>query len=71
MKTMSEEIKIPVFIPDAEAAKFLLFQQYFDKISLLIDSGVLDQRGATILLDFDRQGKLKSIRRNDYLYTDR
>lgn len=68
---MAEEIKIPVFIPNAEAQQFLLFQQYYPKITLLIESGALDQRGGTILLDFDKQGVLKSIRRQDYLYTDR
>jgi len=66
-----ETTKVAVFIPDQEAAKFLLFQEHFDVFTTLLESDVFSQKNATILLDFDYLGVLQNIRRNDYLYSRR
>lgn len=63
--------KIPVYIPDEDAKKFLVFQQYFEPISILLDAKVFEQRNATILIDFDKDGVLRSVRRQDFLYSFR
>jgi hypothetical protein len=65
------ETRIPVFMPDAEVKKFLVFQKHYEPISILVDNGVFEQKNATILLDFDKDGVLKSVRRQDYLFTVR
>jgi len=62
---------IPVFMPDDEVKKFLVFQQFYQPISILVENGVFEQKNATILLDFDKDGELKGIRRHDYLFTVR
>lgn len=63
--------KIPVFMPDADVKRFLVFQEYYQPICLLIESEVFESKNATILLDFDKMGVLRSIRRQDFLYTSR
>lgn len=62
---------IPIFIPNEEAKRFLIFQQYYEPVSLLIDKKVFEQKNATVLLDFDHLGILQSVRRNDILYSKR
>jgi len=65
------ETKIPVFMPDEEVKQFLIFQKHFEPISLLVNNGVFEQKNATILLDFDKDGVLKSVRRQDFLFSAR
>lgn len=60
---------IPIFLPDADAKLFLVFQENFDTFATLIEADVFTQRNATILMDFDSGGVLQNIRRNDYLYS--
>lgn len=68
---MNSPEKIAVYIPDNEAKQFLIFQQYFIPINILIEKKVFEQKNATILLDFDKYGNMQSIRRNDLLYSKR
>lgn len=63
--------KIPVYLPDAEVKQFMVFQEFYAPIVLMIESDVFKQKNATILLDFDKFGVLRSIRREDMLYTSR
>lgn len=65
------EVKIPIYVLDKEAKQFILFQKNYDLFNLLLSSKVFEQKNCTILLDFDKFGTLKAIRRNDYLYSDR
>jgi hypothetical protein len=61
-------IKIPVYMLDDEAEKFIAFQKHFDLFSLLLEKKVFEQKGATITLHFDSKGTLKTITRADVLY---
>ncbi len=63
--------QIPVFMPDADVKRFLVFQEYYQPFVLMIEKEVFKQKNATILLDFDRFGVLRTIRRQDFLYTSR
>lgn len=63
--------KIPIYMPDDQVKKFLEFQEHYEIFKLLLDRGAFEQKNCTVLLDFDRFGVLKSIRRNDFLYTTR
>jgi excinuclease UvrABC helicase subunit UvrB len=63
--------QIPVYLPDEEVKKFMVFQEFYVPIVLMIESDVFKQKNATILLDFDKLGVLRSIRREDMLYTSR
>lgn len=62
------ETKIAIYIPDEEAKKFLMFQEYYDVFSLMLEHKVFEQKGATLLLHFDKFGKLRNISRQDVLY---
>lgn len=61
----------PVLISEAEASKWLLFQQYFDPFDTMVKSGVFTVRNGSVSLDFDKTGILKNIRRTDILYSER
>lgn len=65
---MNEIIKIPVFMIDEEAKKFIEFQQHYEFFRLLIDKKVHLQKGAAITLHVDNKGQIGSITRNDVLY---
>lgn len=66
-KTMSKPTIVQ--LSDEDAVRFMQFMQYYDAIKVLIDSGVFEQKKATIALNFDHTGKLKSIQRADFLYS--
>lgn len=66
---MNDPIKIPIYIPDAEAKQFLLFQQYYAQFKVMIDSRVFEQRNCSITLNFDNDGTLKDIKRTDTIYS--
>lgn len=66
---MEKKIEVAVYLPDETAKKFLLFQEYFDTFSILIDRGVFQQKNAAISLHFDNNGTLQTIQRADFLYS--
>lgn len=66
---MKDQIEIKVFLPDADAQKWLLFQQHYDLFSLLLEKGVFDQKNAALSLHFDSNGTLQTIQRNDFVYS--
>lgn len=54
---------------DQDIEKFKVFMEHYDKISLMLEAGVFDQKKATIALNFDHLGQLCSIQRADFLFT--
>lgn len=57
-----------IYLIPEEAGKFLLFQQYYDPFLVMINSGMFQQRNATIKVYFDGDGVLQTIARDDVLY---
>lgn len=68
---MENKVKIPIFIPDEEARKFIVFKKYYDTFSLMIEKNVFETKNGSISLHFDRNGILQSIQRSDILYSKR
>lgn len=68
---MDKKIEVAVYMPDEEALQFLLFKKHYSKIAVLIKANVFEQKNATISLNFDSVGDLKSINRSDSLYSAR
>lgn len=66
---MDKPIEIKVFLPDADAQKWLLFQEYYDLFSLLLERGVFNQKNGAVSLHFDQNGVLQTIQRADFLYS--
>ena len=62
------ETNIQIYLTEEDAKKFILFQKYFETFNFLIEKKVLDQKGATITLNFDKFGVIRSIGRADFLY---
>ncbi len=63
--------KIPVYMPDEDAKKYLVFVKYYDPITLLIEKRVFEQKNARIILHFDDWGILQKINREDNLFNRR
>lgn len=68
---MEKKIEVAVYLPDEQAKQFLLFQQHYDVLSILIDSGALDVRNGSVVLHFSPEGELKAVNRADYLYSEK
>lgn len=62
---------IPVYMPDEEVAKFIVFQQHYDLFALLLEKKVFEQKNCTISLNFDSKGELATIERQDFLFSRR
>ena len=67
---MSEQ-NIPVYMPDADAEKFLLFQEHYETFCLMVNSGVFDVRNGSVTMHMDNNGAIKAINRLDVLYSHR
>lgn len=52
-------------------AEVLVPQEYYNMFMLMIQRGVFKQKNATVSLDFDKNGTLAAIRRNDFLFSVR
>jgi len=63
---MSEQTTI--FLIPEQAKRFMIFQQYYEPISKMLDVGVFSQRNATLRMYFDHEGTLQTISRDDILY---
>lgn len=64
-----EQIEVAVYMPDAQAQKFLLFQEHYEPFTVMLDSGVFSIRNGSATLHFDSTGTLQTIQRADYLYS--
>lgn len=63
------EIPTIINLSDEDAEKFMQFMKHYDTFVVMLNAGVFDQKKATIALNFDHKGNLKSIQRADFLYT--
>ena len=62
--------EITVYLDDQQAKMFVLFQEQYENIALMLKSKVFEQKGATITLNFDTLGKIKNIKRSDVLHDE-
>ena len=63
--------QIALYIPDEEAKKFLLFQEHYDRFTLMLEHGVFDVRNGSVTMHMDKNGAIKAINRLDVLYSAR
>lgn len=64
------EIKLtPVELTPDEAELFKKFMEHHDLFLLLLKRGVFDQKNASVVLNFDHQGILQNIQRQDFLFS--
>lgn len=60
---------IAIYLPDAEAAKWLVFQEHYEVFTILQESGVFQVRNGSVVLHFDPYGVLQAVNRADFLYS--
>ena len=70
-KTMNNITEVTLLLPEEDARRFIIFQQYYEPFSILIDKGVFNVRNGSVALHFDAVGTLQSIQRADILYSKR
>jgi hypothetical protein len=68
---MTDIIKIPVFMLNEEAKKFLLFQEHYDTFSTMLEKGVFNIKNGSAKINFDHNGVVTTIERNDIIYNRR
>jgi hypothetical protein len=68
---MEDIIKIPVYMINDDAQKFLIFQQNYEKICVLLDRGVFNIKNGSAKINFDSNGVITTIERADMLYNRR
>lgn len=66
---MEKKIEVAVYLPDEQAKMFLLFQEHYDKVSVLLKSGAFSVKNGSVVMHFDQDGSLKAVNRADYLYS--
>jgi hypothetical protein len=65
------DIEVAVYMPDAQAKKFLQFQQFYPQFSLLLEKKVFEQKNASVIMHFDSKGGIQLIERHDFLFNAR
>lgn len=63
--------EVNIILPELEAKKWILFQEYYDAFSLMVDKGVFGIKNGSVSLHFDHLGNLQMIQRADILYSKR
>jgi hypothetical protein len=66
---MKNNVDVTIYLSDEDAVKFKQFMANYDKIKVLLDSGALNQKSASISLNFDHNGILQTVQRADLLYS--
>ena len=60
--------KIAIFVPNEQAQQFLLFQQYFEPITIIINANVFTTRNGSAEIHFDSEGKIRTISKHEVSY---
>jgi hypothetical protein len=68
---MDNIAEVTILLPEAEAKKWLLFQEYYDTFAILVEKGVFKQSNGVVSLHFDHNGSLQVIQRADVLFSRR
>ena len=62
---------VTLILTTPEAMMFREFQKDHELFYLLKKQGVFEQKNASVILNFDSQGLLQTIQRQDFLYSKR
>ena len=65
----SQKTMTVIELSEADIEKFKLFMEHYEKIAVLLDADVFNQKKCTVALNFDHNGTLNSVQRADFLYT--
>lgn len=66
---MKQEL-IKVELTPEQAALFILFQGNYDTFGFMVQQGVFDIRQGNATLNFDPEGRLKSIKKELFSYAN-
>lgn len=67
--TDQDIVKISLHKEDAE--RFKKFLEHYEKFNLLLDRGVFEVKNGSVVLDFDKNSVLQTIRLTGYMYSRR
>lgn len=57
-----------IWLSDEESLKFKQFLEHYEVFSILMASGVFEMVNTNVTLNFDGEGALRTVTRNDVLY---
>jgi len=57
-----------VYMSEEQAALFILFQKHYDNIAYLLSQGVFGFGPGNIVLAFDPEGRIKTIKKETFVY---
>jgi hypothetical protein len=60
--------KAAIWLSDADSLKFKQFLEHYEVFSILMSSKVFEMKNANVTLNFDGEGSLRTVTRNDVLY---
>lgn len=63
------ENKTKILLTTEEALLFREYMRHREKIGILIDRGVFDVRNGSVVLDFDKNSTLQTIRFTGYMFS--
>ncbi len=63
--------KTTVILTNEDAEMFKVFLKNYDKIALLLQRDVFNVKNGSVILDFDKDGQMQTIRLSAYLYSKR
>lgn len=65
---MKNNDEITIFLAPLDVERWKEFQRHYELFNFLLDRKVFEQKGASIILNFDNLGNIGSITRSDVLY---
>lgn len=68
---MNNITEVTIILPELEAKKWILFQEYYERFSLLVEKGIFSVKNGSVSLHFDHLGNLQMIQRADVLFSKR
>lgn len=63
--------KVIIELSDRDARLFKEFQRHYETFDLLLSRGVFDVRNGSVILDFDKNAQMQTIRFTGYMFSRR
>lgn len=63
--------KTPIYLSDKDIQKFKEFLEHYALFSLLLERGVFHVKNGSVVMDFDRNSTLQTIRFTGFMYSKR
>lgn len=63
--------KTPIYLSDNDIERFKAFLEHYALFNLMLDRGVFNVKNGSVIMDFDRNSTLQTIRFTGFMYSKR